>query len=1074
MPGYRLLRHHDYAATAEPLPDTVRRKALWAQVLLGTRGRTPSVKSTTGYNARWRRTPVQGFHYYLWWIPLSESELAPPAPADSAGDGDGQTILIHGIRHHDETDTPIELRSLAEFDEVTLSSLDPRFGEQRAVGEALALGDVRLATIKGLPGSGKTISLFYLVRDLLSVAGLRSVLYVTYTTRLKRAARDFLAAQDPAFAERVKIRTLTELETEITGLPTHVDPFGELREFTRFLEQQNPASLGTWRRYPATLYTEIRGHILGRTFPTNYALPEGRLDEAVFTADRFDLTTYAASRGLDVADAEPAWRLGERLRGDRFFLDQIAALRALEQLRQGRLPRWLGELDALIVDEVQDLTLLQIALLGDLARGRSRLRPNDPFAVVVAGDESQIVQPSGFDWGVTKDLLRAVLGRNPVEFEYRHQRRSPANLARLIDNAWSFYGHLPKALRPSANRQSFVDDAGVDLAHARPLEGGADENGRILIVPSPELALSDTAGARALWQELVETLGELPGRVVVDLTETLLPQLTAPGAAEGQIDTQAGELIFLAREIKGLERATVVVHGLDGAYQRALRMADGGGGSVARFEARRLFDEMRVALSRSTDKLVLLEPASAPVLRELEVGSLAGHFVLSWDALQEVLRTEEMSEIEVVETYLDEVDDLLERSRWEQARRRNRRAYDLARQLDDRALLREAEEQHIRSYLLEAAAELAQDRLQLAYRLNRQALDLADAHGDVALQDEVEEQFSELRAAIERRVAAIEQQASTVAAGGDYDLAYRIVHTATDLLTIMHDPALQARLDEASVAYGWEVGRRLVSAGGAAGPELSELFRQLAEAMQRQRDEMGAQLASVVAERYRTLPDHGALTAEEVRKLIRYIDHYLEIIAPLELEPEAFAFVRTWLEEAFSQLGDQVELYYSWAIMVQTLAASAGYPKFDDHLWDLENRAELTAGSDWKSTATDEGLLRFAAFVAAYNGEPAAASRAWEKLGQIELAASQARAAGELERAYHLLRQAGQPLPEELSIAVKFLRQAAQLTTKQRGLQPAERRALAEQLTALLAVLTAGEVEGEEGGAGVDDLTLDD
>ena len=65
------------------------------------------------------------------------------------------------------------------------------------------------------------------------------------------------------------------------------------------------------------------------------------------------------------------------------------------------------------------------------------------------------------------------------------------------------------------------------------------------------------------------------------------------------------------------------------------------------------------------------------------------------------------------------------------------------------------------------------------------------------------------------RVAAIEQQASTVAAGGDYDLAYRIVHTATDLLTIMHDRALQARLDEASVAYGWEVGRRLVRAGGA-------------------------------------------------------------------------------------------------------------------------------------------------------------------------------------------------------------------------------------------------------------------
>ena len=161
--------------------------------------------------------------------------------------------------------------------------------------------------------------------------------------------------------------------------------------------------------------------------------------------------------------------------------------------------------------------------------------------------------------------------------------------------------------------------------------------------------------------------------------------------------------------------------------------------------------------------------------------------------------------------------------------------------------------------------------------------------------------------------------------------------------------------------------------------------------MQRQHDEMGAQLAYVLAERYRTLPEQGALTADQVRRLIRYVDHYLELIAPLELEAEAFVFVRRWLEEAFDQLEERVELYYPWALMGQTLGVIAGYPELDDHIWDLENRAELAVGSDWKSTATDEGLLRFAAFVAAYNGEPAVASRAWEKLGQIELAASQAR-----------------------------------------------------------------------------------
>ena len=76
MPGYRLLKHRSYDDSAAHLPPAIRRKATWSQVLLGARGRTPSVKSTTGYNHRWRRTPVQGYHYYLWWIPLSESALA--------------------------------------------------------------------------------------------------------------------------------------------------------------------------------------------------------------------------------------------------------------------------------------------------------------------------------------------------------------------------------------------------------------------------------------------------------------------------------------------------------------------------------------------------------------------------------------------------------------------------------------------------------------------------------------------------------------------------------------------------------------------------------------------------------------------------------------------------------------------------------------------------------------------------------------------------------------------------------------------------------------------------------------
>ncbi|MEZ4609843.1 MAG: hypothetical protein R2838_06275 [Caldilineaceae bacterium] len=67
---------------------------------------------------------MQGNHYYMWWIPQSESPLAD-ATIDISGDltdgngGNGadavNTILVHSVRHHDRTDEPIRTGSLTEY-----------------------------------------------------------------------------------------------------------------------------------------------------------------------------------------------------------------------------------------------------------------------------------------------------------------------------------------------------------------------------------------------------------------------------------------------------------------------------------------------------------------------------------------------------------------------------------------------------------------------------------------------------------------------------------------------------------------------------------------------------------------------------------------------------------------------------------------------------------------------------------------------------------------------------------------------------------------------------------------------
>ena len=1061
MSGYRLLKHRSYDDSAAHLPPAIRRKATWSQVLLGARGRTPSVKSTTGYNHRWRRTPVQGYHYYLWWIPLSESALA-----ETDNDEPGHTILVHSIRHHDETDDPIDLRSLDEFEELPVASLDPRFDEQREVSYLLGRRRVSVATIKGLPGSGKTVSLFYLVRDLAGRSDLGNVLYLTYTSRLRRAARDFLQAQNLDLEGRIHLRTYHELLGELLRAQTpHADPFADLRDFTRFLETQHPATIGQWRRYPQTFYTELRAYLFGRTLPAGYTPSHDAILADFFPGGVVRPEDYARLRDLDLPLAENAVKLADRLRDSRFFLDQRLAAKALTQLNPQRLPTWLRNVDAIIVDEVQDLTMLQQLLVAEVAHTRLLRQPDAPLVLAVAGDESQIVQPSGFDWGESKDLLRAVLQEDPEEFEFRHQRRSPRNLARLIDNSWAFYAHLDKELRPSANRQSFLDDSGATLAQSHAAAG--EEHGRLLLCPLPEDALQLAGAGLKRWQTLAAELTNLPGRALVDLTELLLPALGAP---DDPATAKADEVIFLAREIKGLERNTVLIHGLNATYQRAIRLADEEASTLPHLEARRLFDAMRVALSRSTDKLILLDPPTAPVLADLgftNSDSLEGYHVITWDSLLDLLRTEEMSEIEVVEGLLDEVDDLLDRGRWEQARRRNRRAFDFAVQMEDRALEREAQEQYIRSYLQEAEALLAAGDLRGAIALNQSALALADAHGDPELQVEVEDQQRLLQAAAAVQLERALTQARQVATAESDGAAYAQLRPLAAAVADIGDARLVAQLDEALLAYGWQWGVMLAGQRAPRAAHLRELYDELATILKRQGDKTGRQLATIVATRYAEIAPGSGADPAATRQLIETTLRYLRTVAPLRPDSRALALPLLWLEEAFARLGNHRDDYYDWALAAQEFASLANYAALDEHLWDLENRVELALGLRWKTEAESEYLLRFAAFIAAYNEEPATASLAWEKLGQMELAIAQARAAGDLERAFHLLRKTGASIPEELSVAVKLARLAEQLRTKQDRLTPAERQHLADQLQALtgdLAAPAGGEMPDDAAG----------
>jgi hypothetical protein len=496
MPAYQILRHKDFEKSTRTLAPNTRSKAVWAQVLLGTRGRTPSVKGTMGQNARWL---------------ASSNGVATSA---SNGADSVHTILVHSVRHHDQTDAPIVTGELSDYHPIPIDGLDPRYEEQVAVSRHLLDENISVATLKGLPGSGKTVALLYLLKDLMGQPGDGTILYVTYTPRLKRAASEFIVSQYAGrrddLLSRVRICTLNEVLRELTGISTYAEPFGEIDEFYRFLDRQNPSDLGLWRKYPRTFFTEIRAHLLGRDFPAQYDWAQENLGEG-----SVDALTYALDRDIDLEEAEVAYTISNRVKHMRYFRDQVAARQALQMLVDGEKPGWLADLDALVIDEVQDLTLLQIAFLAELSRVRRRSDRARPLTFAVAGDESQIVQPSGFDWGMTKYLLGEQIGIWPEEFEFEYQRRSPENLADLIDNSWVFYSNLPKEVRPSARRRRVLDEA----------EQTAADKGRIYLCPLPAAnsgaengADSSEFGAPAQdehWRALLEELTDRPGRALV-------------------------------------------------------------------------------------------------------------------------------------------------------------------------------------------------------------------------------------------------------------------------------------------------------------------------------------------------------------------------------------------------------------------------------------------------------------------------------------------------------------------------------------------------------------------------------
>ena len=550
---------------------------------LAAHGRTTVVKGCRDGNRGWRRSPLggaSGMQYYLWWTPEGSrvaDGLALPTDA----------VLVRAVRHHDDH-APLAAGSLDDY--LPLSAPDDLdddiAGRPWTDAQLDVVEDERpVRLILGRPGSGKTTVLWKAVE---ARSGQR-VLYLTWSSALTRHAEERFASFAPADVE-VIARDFATFVGEICGADVARQTLAASRaRFDDAVTRLGRDMAGPWKNRRDALHAELRAILLGRAIPgeTGCATERGvaRLNEPAYRDLRGEydgVGPKAAKALLKVARSLPV----DRVRA--VFPELVAATRAIDQLRDDNLPEGFDDFDRIVVDEVQDLTLLETAVVTELCRAIARRRGRAPW-LLMAGDAGQTVRPTGFDWGPLSDLLARRVG-TPARFHLEEHLRCPSRIAEVVERASARYRDLEKKIRPTKQRPQHV---------------GQHVDAHLVYVHVP---------SRSRAAELLERLAEADDVVV----------LAARNDRPSWVPDHLQDSVLTPAEAKGLEYQSVclldpgrLLSDLGSAEQEYVVDAE-----LDRQARRTAIDHLRVTLSRATETLVFIDVEAGGEEAELSLALL--------------------------------------------------------------------------------------------------------------------------------------------------------------------------------------------------------------------------------------------------------------------------------------------------------------------------------------------------------------------------------------------------------------------------------------------------------------------
>jgi len=569
-------------------PSSLNKRNYYYEQLLIYGSGLPQIKSVSGKAKGWFRLPLgggsNGKDKYLWFTSGEKSYGKKIGLSNNE-------ILIRSIRDHDDTKYDLQPGAKTKWNPLDLKGIDSDKENYQALTDKqnqIVRSNSNITIVEGFPGTGKTIALLKKSDKYKN----KKQIYLTYSNYLGSRANIWFEAKQDIIKDRT-VYTFNDFILEFAKVnklgfnvseKIHNNHLEAEAEFNNFIASQK-MNLESWankddKKNNTAVYHEL------------YSKAFGLYDKNLETQKETIFENYKKrEQELKKVSKVPKTILNNIFRDkkeSKLFPSLIAARELVNLFLNNELktPQTLENVEVVLVDEVQDLTEVECFLLLLYAKSLG-----SETKIVIAGDESQTVKPSAFKWTAFNRILNSKAKIQNSEnkkddksrFNLEKSLRAPTQIAKIIHSTQDLYRNIDKKIRPSVKKY----DSNVK-----------ERYGRVIYYSASNLQE---------LSEVSDAISKLPSAACI------YPGGNIPNK---YLSSPASELIYTTERVKGLDFGTVAIMDAGKYLQEIFRDIESAKANKRKLEnLRTKIDRLRVAVSRATDMLILLDisPTTAEV-----------------------------------------------------------------------------------------------------------------------------------------------------------------------------------------------------------------------------------------------------------------------------------------------------------------------------------------------------------------------------------------------------------------------------------------------------------------------------